>query len=64
VLDEDKFVELFADAVKNGVFHQQTIDRLKIILERRDPFLDVIWIGSDGTLSQRIDEELYGEDGP
>jgi hypothetical protein len=61
VLDEGKFVELFEDAVKNGVFHQQTIDRLKMILERRDPFLDVIGIGSDGTLSQNIDEELYGE---
>jgi hypothetical protein len=62
VLDEDKFVELFADAVKNGVFHQRTIDRLKMILERRDPFLEVIGIGSDGTLTQNIDEELYGDD--
>ena len=61
VLDEDKFVELFEDAVKNGVFHQQTVDRLKMILERRDPFLDVIGIGCDGTLSQNIDEELYGK---
>jgi len=47
--------------VKNGVFHQQTLDRLKMILERRDPFLEVIGIGADGTLSQDIDEELYGE---
>lgn len=62
VLDEEKFVELFADAVKNGVFHQHTIDRLKAALERRDPFLDVIGIGSDGALSQHIDEDLYGED--
>jgi hypothetical protein len=61
VLDENKFVELFEDAVKNGVFHQQTIDRLKMVLERRDPFLEVIGIGSDGTLSQNIDEELYGK---
>ena len=61
VLEEDKFVELFEDAIKNGVFHQQTIDRLKMILERRDPFLEVIGIGADGTLSQGIDEELYGE---
>ena len=61
VLEEDKFVELFEDAVKNGVFHQQTIDRLKVILERRDPFLEVIGIGTDGTLSQDVDEELYGE---
>src|ERR1700722_11268311 len=61
VLDEGKFVELFEDAVNKGVFHQQTIDRIKLILERRDPFLDVIGIGSDGTLSQNIDEELYGK---
>ena len=61
VLDEEKFVELFEDFVKNGVFHQQTIDRLMMILERRDPFLEVIGIGADGTLSQNIDEELYGE---
>ena len=61
VLDEEKFVALFADAVKNGVFHQRTIDQLKVILERRDPFLEVIGIGSDGTLSQNIDEDLYGE---
>ena len=61
VLGEDKFVELFKNAVKNGVFHQHTLDRLKMILEQRDPFLDVIGIGADGTLSQDIDEELYGE---
>jgi hypothetical protein len=61
VIGEEKFVELFQDAVKNGVFQQQTIDRLKMILEQRDPFLDVIGIGADGTLSQDIDEELYGE---
>jgi len=61
VLGEDKFVELFENAVKNGVFQQQTIDRLMMILERRDPFLEVIGIGADGTLSQNIDDELYGE---
>jgi hypothetical protein len=62
VLDENKFVQLFEDAVKNGVFHPRTIDRLKMVLERRDPFLEVIGIASDGTLSQNIDEELYGKD--
>jgi len=61
VLDEEKFVELFEDSLKYGAFDQQTIDRLKMILERRDPFLEVIGIGADGTLSQNIDEELYGE---
>ena len=62
VLDEDKFVELFADAVKNGVFRPRTVARLKTALEQRDPFLDVIGIGSDGTLTQNIDEELYGDE--
>jgi hypothetical protein len=61
VLNEENFVDLFQDAVRNGVFHQETIDRLKIILERRDPFLEVIGIGSDGKLSEGLDEELYGE---
>jgi len=62
VIDEAKFVELFQDAVNNGVFHQETIDRLKAVLDQlRDPFLDVIGIGADGTLSQDIDEQLYGE---
>jgi len=61
VLDEENFVALFQDAVKNGVFHQETLDRLKMILERRDPFLDVIGIGSDGTLSEGLDADLYGE---
>jgi hypothetical protein len=62
VIDESKFVQLFEDAVKNGVFHPWTIERLKMILELRDPFLEVIGIASDGTLSQGIDEELYGKD--
>ncbi|MGB6199100.1 MAG: hypothetical protein WA871_01090 [Candidatus Acidiferrales bacterium] len=61
VLDEENFVDLFQDAVRNGVFHQKTLDRLKVILDRRDPFLDVIGIGSDGTLSEGLDEQLYGE---
>lgn len=61
VLEEDKFVELFADAVKNGVFHELTIARLQAILDRRDPFLEVIGSISDGTLSQNIDDELYPE---
>jgi hypothetical protein len=63
VIDEEKFVDLFRDAVKNGVFRPRTLGELKMILDDiRDPFLDVIGIGSDGNLSQRIDEELYGED--
>jgi hypothetical protein len=62
VLGEDKFIELFEDAIKNGVFRPQTIARLRMLLEQRDPFLEVIGIAADGTLSQNIDEELYGED--
>jgi hypothetical protein len=63
VIDEDKFVELFRDAVKNGVFRPHTLGKLIVILgEIPDPFLSVIGSISDGTLSQNIDEELYGED--
>ena len=63
VLDEDKFVELFRDAVKNGVFRPQTLGKMMVILnEVPDPFLNVIGSISDGTLSQNIDEELYGDD--
>ena len=63
VLDEDKFVELFADAVKNGVFTPPALGKLMAILaEVPDPFLSVIGSISDGTLSQNIDEELYGDD--
>jgi hypothetical protein len=62
VIDEEKFVDLFRDAVKNGVFRPQTLGKLMVILgEIPDPFLSVIGSISDGTLSQNIDEELYGE---
>jgi len=63
VIDEDKFVELFRDAVKNGVFHPPTVGKLMAILgEISDPFLSAIGSISDGTLSHNIDEELYGDD--
>jgi hypothetical protein len=62
VIDEEKFVELFRDAVKNGVFGPHTLGKLMVILgEIPDPFLSVIGSISDGTLSANIDEELYGE---
>ena len=62
VIDEEKFVELFRDAVKNGVFRPKTLGALMAIMgEIQDPFLSVIGSISDGTLSQNIDEELYGE---
>jgi len=63
VIDEQKFVELFRDAVKNGVFSPWTLRKLMVIVgEIPDPFLSVIGSISDGTLSQNIDEELYGDD--
>ena len=62
VIDEEKFVELFRDAVKNGVFRPRTLGDLRVILEELpDPFLSVIGSISDGKLSANIDEELYGE---
>ena len=62
VLDEDAFVKLFGDAVKNGVFSPKTLGALMAILQDvEDPFLKVIGSISDGTLSENIDEELYGE---
>ena len=53
VIDEEKFVELFRNAVKNGVFGPRTLGELMVILgEIPDPFLSVIGSISDGTLSQ------------
>jgi|SRR5271156_3539745 len=63
VIEEENFVELFRDAVKNGVFSPETLKGLRIALgEERDPFLDVIGIGADGNLTRDIDDELYGDD--
>jgi hypothetical protein len=65
VIEEKNFVELFRDAVKNGVFGQETLQQLRSMLEQRsDPFLDVIGTGADGKLSAAIDSELYGDDQP
>ena len=74
VITEDAFVQLFRDAVEKGVFHDDALEGLLGVLEgwqnRRsaspesaahNPLLDVIGIGSDGSLAQQIDEELYGE---
>jgi hypothetical protein len=63
VIDEEKFVELFRSAVKNGVFGPRTLGELLVIMnEIPDPFLSVIGSISDGSLSRNIDEELYGDD--
>jgi hypothetical protein len=61
VIGESEFVELFRDAVEKGVFHQQTLERLRAILAPpQDPLLDVIGSVSDGKLTTGIDDELYG----
>ncbi|HYL46419.1 MAG TPA: hypothetical protein VEU52_05295 [Candidatus Limnocylindrales bacterium] len=63
VIQEEDFVELFQDAVKNGVFSPQTLQGLRAALgTERDPFLDVIGIGADGKLASDIDEDLYGDE--
>jgi len=63
VIEEENFVALFRDAVKNGVFSSETLKGLKIALgDERDPFLDVIGIGADGNLTGDIDGDLYGDD--
>ena len=62
VIGEENFVELFRNAVKNGVFSPRTLEGMMVILqELPDPFLSVIGSIGDGTLSQNIDEELYGD---
>jgi hypothetical protein len=62
VIGEDEFVQLFQNAVENGVFRQKTVDRLRVILSgERDPILDVIGIADHGGLAADIDSELYGE---
>jgi hypothetical protein len=62
VIGEAEFVDLFRDAVAEGVFHQQTLEQLRsILLGGRDPLLDVIGVAEDGHLTESIDSELYGE---
>ncbi len=63
VIEEENFVELFRDAVKNGVFSPATLQGLRIALGmERDPFLEVIGIGADGNLTRDIDNDLYGDE--
>lgn len=62
VIGEADFVALFRDAVQKGVFHQETLDELRaILIQQRDPILDVIGISKDGRLSQSLDDDLYRE---
>jgi hypothetical protein len=64
VIEERDFVDLFRSAVQNGVFQEETLQKLRgIVNQRRDPLLDVMGscTGSDGKLAEKIDDELYGE---
>ena len=74
VIKEEAFVELFEDAIKKGVFHEDSIEKLFAFLARQRktrsgrkrqsrqiPFLDVMGIGADGHLTEGIDEALYGD---
>jgi hypothetical protein len=64
VIEERDFVDLFRSAVQNGVFQEETLQKLRgIVDQRRDPLLEVIGscAGSDGKLAENIDDELYGE---
>ena len=73
VLLESTFADLFEDAVQKQVFGPDTLDRLLAVLQHwqeqrtgagqdagENPFLKVIGIGSDGHLTEGIDEYLYG----
>ena len=63
VIEEENFVALFRDAVEKGVFSPQTLQGLRNALgEERDPFLDVIGIGADGSLTRDVDADLYGDE--
>jgi hypothetical protein len=62
VISEDEFVDLFRDAVANGVFRSQTLERLRAILTNEpDPFLSVIGIMEGDNIADSIDDELYGK---
>ena len=74
VIPENRFVDLFANAVKQGVFSPAALGQLLEIVQESqpaptgaaadsdaDPFLSVIGIGEDGHLTEGIDEELYGD---
>ena len=72
VIGEDEFVELFRDAVRQGVFSSETLRALRGALEEElgsaesarasDPVRRVIGIGADGKLTQEADAELYDKE--
>jgi hypothetical protein len=70
VIGEDDFAELFRDAVRQGVFHESTLEMLFQALEewhreeapRRSELPNIVGLFRKGSLSnQQIDELLYGE---
>jgi hypothetical protein len=64
VIEEKDFVDLFRSAVQNGVFQEETVQKLRGILNPgRDPLMEVIatFTDGDGKLAENIDDELYGE---
>ncbi len=70
VIKEDDFAELFRDAVRQGVFHEETLDLLFHALEERrsersterSELPNVVGLFKKGSLSnQQIDDMLYGE---
>lgn len=62
VIDQDAFVDLFRDAVGKGVFSDETLQKMRVILgDVRDPFSEAIGMFADSNLSSDIDAELYGD---
>jgi hypothetical protein len=72
VVREEEFVELFANAVRKGVFGEATLLGLFDVLKersegsaegarrtRRAPFAEIAGLFKDGTLSGNIDGTLY-----
>jgi len=77
VVREEEFVELFADAVRQGVFGEATLLGLADVLEERAkapaaealdqnrvPFADITGLFDDGTLGSEIDSTLYAAKKP
>ena len=77
VIREEEFVELFADAVRKGVFAEDTLLGLSDVLAERSkgvssgssgpdrvPFAEIAGLFNDGPLGKEIDGTLYAPDEP
>jgi len=63
VIGEDEFVELFRNAVENGVFRPETLEKLRAVLPGKpDPLREALGLVESGKLAKDIDAELYGEE--